>query len=67
VSSIVHRWKGTLYVGLASDLIKRVWEHKNDLVRGFTQRWHAFVWFEARETMVAAIAREKAMEQWKRR
>jgi putative endonuclease len=59
---------GTLYVGVTSDLVKRIWEHKNDLVPGFTQRYeiHTLVWFEQHETMESAITREKAIKEWKR-
>jgi putative endonuclease len=61
-------WDGTLYVGVTSDLIKRVWEHKNDLIEGFTKtyRVHNLVWFEQHETMESAILREKAIKEWKR-
>ena len=61
-------WQGTLYIGVTSDLIKRVWEHKNDLVEGFSKKHHVddLVWFEQHETMEAAIMREKAMKAWKR-
>ncbi len=59
---------GTLYIGVTSDLIKRVWEHKNDVVPGFTKRYcaHMLVWFEQHETMESAISREKALKAWKR-
>ena len=59
---------GTLYIGVTSDLIKRVWEHKNDVVPGFTKRYgaHTLVWFEQHETMESAISREKALKAWKR-
>jgi putative endonuclease len=59
---------GTLYVGVTSDLIKRVWEHKNDLVHGFTRRYsvHDLVWYEMHDSMESAIAREKAIKEWKR-
>ena len=59
---------GTLYIGVTSDLIKRVWEHKNDFVDGFTKRYgvHVLVWYEVHETMRSAIAREKALKNWKR-
>ena len=58
----------TLYVGVTSDLIKRVWEHKNDLVEGFTRKYrvHDLVWYEQHETMELAIARERAIKEWKR-
>ncbi len=59
---------GTLYTGVTSNLPKRVWEHKNDVVRGFTQRYrvHNLVWFELHDTMGSAIQREKAIKNWKR-
>jgi putative endonuclease len=61
-------WDGTLYVGVTSDLIKRVWEHKNDMIEGFTKKYrvHDLVWFEQHETMESAILREKAIKEWKR-
>ena len=59
---------GTLYIGVTSDLIKRIWEHKNDLVAGFTKQYgvHTLVWFELHGTMESAISREKALKAWKR-
>jgi putative endonuclease len=59
---------GTLYTGVTSNLIKRVWEHKNDLVEGFTSKYgvHTLVWYELHETMESAIQREKAIKNWKR-
>jgi putative endonuclease len=65
---LASRWHGTLYVGVTSDLIKRVHEHKNDLVEGFTRkhRVHDLVWFEQHTTMESAILREKAIKAWKR-
>jgi putative endonuclease len=59
---------GTLYVGVTSNLIQRVWQHKNDVVEGFTRRYgvHALVWYEECGTMEAAICREKAIKEWKR-
>ncbi|MEJ2440881.1 MAG: GIY-YIG nuclease family protein [Gammaproteobacteria bacterium] len=59
---------GTLYVGVTSNLVKRVWEHKNHLVEGFTRKYGVttLVWFEAHETMESAIQREKAIKNWKR-
>jgi putative endonuclease len=49
---------GTLYVGVTSNLIQRVWQHKNDRVEGFTKRYgiHALVWYEVHPTMQSAIA-----------
>jgi putative endonuclease len=55
---------GTLYVGVTSNLVKRVWEHRQDLVDGFTRRYsvHTLVYFELHETMAVAIAREKQIK-----
>lgn len=62
------RWNGTLYVGVTSDPIKRIWEHKNGMVPGPTRRYrvHNLVWFEQHATMDSANAREKAIKEWKR-
>ena len=59
---------GTLYIGVTSDLGQRVWQHKNDLVGGFTRRYgvHDLVWYEVHETMESAITRENALKRWKR-
>ncbi|MDQ5877769.1 MAG: putative endonuclease [Pseudomonadota bacterium] len=59
---------GTLYVGVTSNLAQRIWQHKNDQVEGFTQKYkvHTLVWFEAHETMESAIAREKSIKEWQR-
>lgn len=66
---LASRRNGTLYVGVTSDLVKRVWEHKNDFVEGFTKRYgvHSLVWYEAHSEMFAAIGREKAIKEWRRR
>ena len=65
---LASRRNGTLYIGVASNLLKRVWEHKNNIVAGFTQRYgvHTLVWFEFHETMTTAITREKTIKGWKR-
>lgn len=59
---------GTLYTGVTSDLIKRIWEHKNNLVAGFTKRHrvHTLVWYELHADMISAIEREKNIKEWKR-
>jgi len=59
---------GTLYIGVSSDLVARIWQHRNDVVEGFTNKYHvhALVWFEQHESMDAAIAREKAIKKWRR-
>ena len=60
--------KGTLYIGVTSDLIKRIWEHKNKVVEGFTKRYNIrlLVWYEQHIDMTAAIQREKVVKSWKR-
>jgi len=59
---------GTLYVGVTSDLVQRIWQHRNNLIAGFTRRHnvHTLVWREVHQTMESAIAREKAIKEWKR-
>jgi putative endonuclease len=59
---------GTLYIGVTSDLIKRVWERRQDFVEGFTRKYgvHDLVWYEQHEDRLAAIAKEKALKEWKR-
>ena len=58
----------TLYTGVTSDLPGRVWQHREGLVRGFTQRYgiKRLVWFERHETMESAILREKRIKRWPR-
>jgi len=68
VYMLASKRNGTLYIGVTSDLMKRVWEHKNDLVAGFTKRYkvHALVYFEQTDDMLSAIAREKQIKKWNR-
>ena len=60
---------GTLYIGVTSNLIKRIWEHKNNLVKGFTEQYnvHNLVWYELHDNMESAILREKMLKEWKRK
>ena len=59
---------GTLYIGVTSDLIMRVYQHRNDLVDGFSKRYavHDLVWYEVHENMESAILREKKIKRWGR-
>lgn len=59
---------GTLYVGVTSDLVARIWQHKNDVAEGFTNKYavHSLVWYEVHETMASAITREKIIKKWNR-
>lgn len=59
---------GTLYIGVTSDLVKRVWEYKQDLVSCFTSKYgvHLLVYFEVSDDIVSAIMREKQLKKWNR-
>lgn len=66
---LASRRNGTLYVGVTSNLVKRVWEHKNNMVEGFTKRYgvHQLVWYEVHDNIQSAIQREKRLKEWKRK
>ncbi|MBS1209921.1 MAG: Excinuclease subunit domain protein [Proteobacteria bacterium] len=59
---------GTLYVGVTANLVQRVWQHKEGVVEGFTKRYgvKTLVWYEMHASMPEAIAREKALKEWRR-
>ncbi len=59
---------GTLYIGVTSNLVKRLHEHETAVVPGFTKKYqvHTLVWYEIHETMESAIVREKQMKKWNR-
>ena len=59
---------GTLYIGVTNDLVRRVWEHKNNLVEGFTKIYgvHLLVYYESTENIEVALNREKQLKKWKR-
>ncbi|MFN3586657.1 MAG: GIY-YIG nuclease family protein [Moraxellaceae bacterium] len=59
---------GTLYVGVTSNLVRRIWEHKGKFVVGFTSRHGVglLVWFEQHERIDTAILREKQIKKWRR-
>ena len=65
---LANKRNGTLYIGVTSDLAKRIWEHKNNMVEGFTKKYnaHQLVWYEMHESMESAIMREKRLTDWKR-
>ena len=60
---------GTLYTGVTSNLPKRIYEHKHNLVDGFTKKYsvHSLVWFERYESADEAITREKQIKKWNRK
>jgi len=57
---------GTLYIGVTSNLVQRIWQHRNSVVQGFTEKYcvHRLVYYEQAETMLVAIAREKQLKKW---
>ncbi|HWI86328.1 MAG TPA: GIY-YIG nuclease family protein [Sphingomonas sp.] len=59
---------GTLYVGVTSALVKRVYEHRTDAVEGFTKKYgcKTLVWFEMHDGIESAIVREKQIKEWRR-
>lgn len=60
--------RGTLYIGVTNDLVRRVYEHRNDFVPGFTRKYrvHRLVWFEIHDDIREAILREKRIKRWHR-
>ena len=62
------RRNGTLYVGVTSNLVQRVWQHKNDQVDGFCKKYNVkqLVYFEPHDTAESAILREKQIKKWNR-
>ena len=65
---LTNKRNGTLYAGVTSNLPRRIWEHKNKFVDGFTQKYGTdkLVWYELHETMESAIQREKNIKDWNR-
>ena len=65
---LASKFNGTLYIGVTSNLVKRVWQHKKGLVDGFSKKYHVhnLVWYERHEEMESAIVREKQLKKWNR-
>lgn len=65
---LTNKQEGVLYIGVTSDLIRRIYEHKQGFVEGFTKRYnlHRLVYYEAVDDMESAIAREKQLKNWHR-
>ena len=59
---------GALYIGVTSNLIQRIWKHKNNQLQGFTKKYHVhmLVYYEQHKTMEEAITREKQLKKWNR-
>jgi putative endonuclease len=65
---LASRRNGTLYLGVTNDVMRRTWEHKSDVIDGFTKKYgvHTLVWFETYDDINVAIAREKQIKGWNR-
>ncbi len=65
---LASKQNGTLYIGVTSNLIQRIWQHKNNHVQGFTEKYavHDLVYFEQHQEMHEAIIREKQIKKWNR-
>jgi putative endonuclease len=68
VYMLASKRNGTLYVGMTDDLIRRVWEHKNGAVAGFTSRYNVkmLVWYEPHDSRESAFTRERQIKKWNR-
>lgn len=66
---LASRRYGTLYIGVTSDIVKRMYEHRNELADGFTKKYNIkmLVYYERHDTAESAIVREKQMKEWKRK
>ena len=65
---LASKYNGTLYIGVTNDLLKRVYEHKNNFVDGFTKQYgvHRLVYYEVFNSIESAITREKQIKKWRR-
>ena len=65
---ILTNYSRTLYIGITSNLRKRIWEHKNKVVEGFTKKYNIdqLVYYEQTENVMSAIEREKQLKRWRR-
>jgi putative endonuclease len=65
---LASHYQGTLYIGVTSDLVARIWQHREHVVDGFTKQYRVeqLVWYEQHESMESAILREKQLKKWNR-
>ena len=65
---LASRRNGTLYIGMTDDLVKRIWQHRNGVVPGFTKKYQVkmLVWYEVHETRESALTCERQMKRWNR-
>ena len=65
---LANKQNGTLYIGVTSNLVQRIWQHKNKMIGGFTKKYNVtkLVYFEVHADAESAITREKQMKKWRR-
>jgi putative endonuclease len=68
VYMLASRRNGTLYIGMTDDLLKRVWQHREGVIAGFTRDYRVknLVWYETHDSRESALARERRMKKWNR-
>jgi putative endonuclease len=68
VYMLASKRNGTLYIGVTSDLVQRIWQHKNKMVQGFTNKYNVdrLVYYEKHYNAESAITKEKQMKKWRR-
>jgi putative endonuclease len=66
---LANKRNGTLYIGVTSNLVKRVHEHKNNIIEGFTKKYniHKLVYYEITNDIESAIRKEKQLKKWNRK
>jgi putative endonuclease len=66
---LANKRNGTLYIGVTSNLVKRLYEHKNNIIEGFTKKYniHKLVYYEITDDIESAIRREKQLKKWNRK
>jgi putative endonuclease len=65
---LANKRNGTLYIGMTDDLVRRVWQHREGTIEGFTKAYSVrnLVWFEEHSTRASAFSRERQMKKWNR-
>jgi putative endonuclease len=65
---LASRRNGTLYIGMTDNLARRIWEHRTEIVRGFTKKYgvKTLVWYELHQSREAAFQRERRLKKWNR-
>ena len=65
---LANKRNGTLYIGMTDDLVRRVWQHREGTIEGFTKAYRVrnLVWFEEHSTRASAFSRERQMKKWNR-